>query len=212
MPTRLFIADPHPLVRMGLERLLENDGRFEVAGLQSTALGTVEAVMASRPDVLVLDFLQPAKEGLAILKQLRRERSSTRTVVLTAAANEPLILEAIRLGAQGVVLKEMAPRLLLDAILKVHAGGRWVETDLAARTMEEMLKRDAAIDQLTYILTGREIEVARKAATGLSNAEIAERLYISEGTVKLHLHHIYAKLHVGSRGDLAAYAREIGLV
>jgi DNA-binding NarL/FixJ family response regulator len=181
---------------MGLERLLENDGRFEVAGLQSTALGTVEAVMASRPDVLVLDFLQPAKEGLAILKQLRRERSSTRTVVLTAAANEPLILEAIRLGA----------------ILKVHAGGRWVETDLAARTMEEMLKRDAAIDQLTYILTGREIEVARKAATGLSNAEIAERLYISEGTVKLHLHHIYAKLHVGSRGDLAAYAREIGLV
>jgi two-component system nitrate/nitrite response regulator NarP len=87
-----------------------------------------------------------------------------------------------------------------------------VETDLAARTMQEMLKRDAAIDQLASVLTGREIEVARQASVGLRNAEIAERLHISEGTVKLHLHHIYAKLQLAGRVDLTAYAREIGLV
>ena len=212
MPTRVFLADAHPIVLSGLDRLLEKDRRFEIVGRLSTALGTFEAVQALRPDVLVLDFLQPLGEGLAILKRMKQERLSTRVVLLTAAANETSILEALRLGAEGVVLKEMPPGLLLEAIQKVHAGRRWVETGLAAKTMEEMLRRDAAIDQLTYVLTSREIEVARKAAVGLSNAEIAERLYISKGTVKLHLHHIYAKLQVGSRRGLSAYAREIGLV
>jgi two-component system nitrate/nitrite response regulator NarL len=109
-------------------------------------------------------------------------------------------------------LKEMAPRLLLDAVRKVHGGGRWVETQLAGRAMEEMLKREAAVEQLSSVLTAREIEVARLAASGLRNAEIAERLYISEGTVKIHLHHIYAKLNVAKRSELARYARDIGLV
>lgn len=212
MPIRVFLADGHPLTLLGLARLFESEPRFQVVGQLSTAPGLIEVIRELRPDVLVLDFLSAERAGLAILKRLKKDRLPTRVVVLTAAVNEPEILEAVRLGAEGVVLKEMAPRLLLDAIQKVHSGGRWVETELAARTMQEMLQRDAAIDQLTCILTGREIEVARQASVGLSNAAIAERLYISEGTVKLHLHHIYAKLHVGNRGDLTAYAREIGLV
>ena len=133
-------------------------------------------------------------------------------MILTAAVDEREVLEAMRLGVQGVVLKEMAPRLLLDAVRKVHGGGRWVETQLAGRAMEEMLNRQAAIEQLSSVLTAREIEVARLAATGLSNAEIGERLFITEGTVKLHLHHVYDKLNVSRRPELTRYAREIGLV
>lgn len=197
---------------MGLDRLFENEPRFQVVARVSTPLGAIDRVREQRPDVLVMDFLADGREGLGILQQLRKERTLTRVIILTAGANEPEILEAIRLGADGVVLKEMAPRLLLDAVQKVSKGGRWVETDLAARTMQEMLKRDAAIDQLASVLTGREIEVARQASVGLRNAEIAERLHISEGTVKLHLHHIYAKLQLAGRVDLTAYAREIGLV
>jgi len=197
---------------MGLDRLFENEPKFQVVGRVSTPLAALDSVREQGPDVLVMDFLADGREGLGILQQLPKERTFTRVIILTAGANEPEILEAIRLGADGVVLKEMAPRLLLDAIQKVYKGGRWVETDLAARTMQEMLKRDAAIEQLACVLTGREIEVARQASVGLRNAEIAERLHISEGTVKLHLHHIYAKLHVAGRVDLTTYAREIGLL
>jgi DNA-binding NarL/FixJ family response regulator len=212
MPIRIVLADTHALVLMGLDRLFENEPRFQVVGRVSTPLAALDRVREQGPDVLVMDFLDDGREGLGILQQLQKERTFTRVIILTAGANEREILEAIRLGADGVVLKEMAPRLLLDAVQKVHKGGRWVETDLAARTMQEMLKRDAAIDRLACVLTGREIEVARQASVGLSNAKIAERLHISEGTVKLHLHHIYAKLHVAGRVDLTAYAREIGLV
>lgn len=212
MSIRVVLADDHPLILTALEQLFRSQGGFEVLGCHRDGDSALEAVRELKPDVLVLDLRMPRLDGLAVLRELRKERSPTRVVVLTAAVDERELLDAIQLGARGVVLKEMAPRLLLDAVRKVYAGGRWVETQLAARAMEEILDREAAVQHLSSILTAREIEVARLAAGGLSNAQIAERLYISEGTVKLHLHHVYGKLNVARRPDLTRYAREIGLV
>lgn len=212
MPIRVVLADDHPLFLTALQQLFESEPDFQVVACERDGSGAVAAVREHHPDVLVLDLRMPQTNGLAVIRALKKEASGTRIVVLTAAVDEREVLDAIRLGVNGVVLKEMAPRLLLDAVRKVHAGGRWVETQLAGRAMEEMLKREAAVEQLSSVLTAREIEVARLAASGLRNAEIAQRLYISEGTVKIHLHHIYAKLNVAKRSELARYARDIGLV
>jgi DNA-binding NarL/FixJ family response regulator len=212
MPIRVVLADDHPLVLTALEQLFQSEPDFEVVSRHRDGAGALDAVRRERPDVLILDLRMPGVDGLAVLRELKKDRVATRVVLLTAAVDQREVLDAIRLGVQGVVLKEMAPRLLLDAVRKVHAGGRWVETQLAGRAMEEMLNREAAIEQLSSILTAREIEVARLAAAGLSNLQIAERLFISEGTVKLHLHHVYSKLNVAKRPDLTRYAREIGLV
>src|SRR5688572_2502390 len=212
MPIRVVLADDHPLFLTALQQLFESEPDFQVVACERDGSGAVAAVREHHPDVLVLDLRMPETNGLAVIKALKKEGAGTRIVVLTAAVDEREVLDAIRLGVNGVVLKEMAPRLLLDAVREVHGGGRWVETQLAGRAMEEMLKREAAVEQLSSVLTAREIEVARLAASGLRNAEIAERLYISEGTVKIHLHHIYAKLNVAKRSELARYARDIGLV
>ncbi len=212
MSIRVVLADDHPLVLTALEQLFEAEPDLEVIGRHRDGAAALEDVRKQEPDVLVLDLRMPGMDGVSLLRELKGDSLRTRVVVLTAAVDEREVLEAIRLGVQGVVLKEMAPRLLVDAVRKVHAGGRWVETQLAGRAMEEMLRREAAIEKLSQMLTGREIEVARLAAAGLRNAQIAERLYISEGTVKIHLHHIYGKLNVARRPDLERYAKEIGLV
>ena len=212
MPIRVVLVDDHPLVLTALEQLFQAEPGFEVVSCHPDGASALAAVRAHQPDVMVLDLKMPGLDGLAVLRELKKDRWATRVVILTAAVDEREVLEAMRLGVQGVVLKEMAPRLLLDAVRKVHGGGRWVETQLAGRAMEEMLNRQAAIEQLSSVLTAREIEVARLAATGLSNAEIGERLFITEGTVKLHLHHVYDKLNVARRPELTRYAREIGLV
>jgi DNA-binding NarL/FixJ family response regulator len=208
----VVIADDHPLVLTALQQLFESVPGFEVVSCHPDGASTLRAVQEQQPDVVVLDLRMPVLDGIGVLRELKKNESAPRVVVLTAATDDHQMLEAIRLGAQGVVLKEMAPRLLLDAVRKVHAGGRWVETHLAGRALEELLRRDAALARLASTLTAREIEVARLAATGMRNIEIADRLFISEGTVKIHLHHIYSKLNVARRIDFERLAHDIGLL
>jgi len=136
----------------------------------------------------------------------------TRVVLLTAALEEHEVLEAIRLGAQGVVLKEMASHLLVQCVRKVHAGGQWVERHSVSRALETMLRHQDGLRDVTGLLTPRELEIVRLAAQGFRNKRIAETLSISLGTVKLHLHHIFKKLPIDSRLALTLYARDKGLV
>jgi DNA-binding NarL/FixJ family response regulator len=165
-----------------------------------------------KPDILILDLRMPKMDGLAVLREMQKERLSTRVVVLTAAPDEEELLEAIPLGVCGVVLKEMAPRLLVQCVRKVAAGEQWLEKRSVSLALERLLKRETATRQIARILTPREIEIVRMVADGLRNKVIAERLYLSEGTIKVHLHHIYEKLKVNSRLQLARYARDAGLV
>jgi len=212
MAISLVLADDHPIVLDGLENLFRQEADFTVVGRCVNGEEALRAVREYRPDVLILDIRMFRMDGLAVLREMKKEGLSTRVVLLTVALDEDQVVEAIRLGVSGVVLKDMAPRLLVQCVRKVHAGEQWLERQSFGRAMERMLRREAGAREIAGILTPREIEIVRMAATGLRNKQIAEKLFISEGTAKIHLHNIYEKLGLSDRLELARYARDKGLV
>ena len=212
MPISLVLADDHPIILDGLEMLFRAEQDFQVLARCVNGEETIQAVRQHRPDILILDIRMPGKDGLAVLREVKKDSLPTRAVLLTVGLDEDDLLEAIRLGVRGVVLKEMAPQMLVQCVRKVHAGEQWLEKRSVGRALEKMLLREAGERQVAGVLTPRELEIMRMVAAGLRNKEIAESLSISEGTVKIHLHHIYEKLHLGGRLELALYAQERGLV
>jgi DNA-binding NarL/FixJ family response regulator len=211
MPIRVVLSDDHPIVLGGLETLLRTEGDFEVVARCVNGREALEAVREHRPDLLVLDLRMPGMDGLEVLRRLREADPDSRVVILTGAVDEEEVLEAIRLGAKGVVLKEMAPSLLIQCLRKVHAGGRWLEDDTVGKALERLLRREAGARELSQALTVREADVVRMVVRGHRNKEIAERLFVSEGTVKVHLHHIYEKLGIDGRMPLLLWAKEKGI-
>ena len=211
MPITLVLADDHPIFLNGLEDVFRSEPDFQVLARCVEGQAALRAVRQLKPDILILDLRMPKMDGLGVLREMQKEKLSTRVVVLTAMPDEDELLEAIRLGVSGVVLKEMAPRLLIQCIRKVAAGEQWLEKRSVSLALERLLKREAGARQIAKILTPREIEIVRMVVEGLRNKVIAERLYLSEGTIKVHLHNIYEKLKVNSRLQLARYARDQGL-
>jgi len=211
MPIRLLLADDHPIVLDGLEQLFRLEEDFRVLGRCLRGEEVVTQVMKLRPDVLVLDMRMPGHDGLAVLRELKDRPHQTRVVILAATLTEEEMLEAMRLGVRGIVLKEMAPRLLVECIRKVHGGGQWLEKNIAGAALDRLARRESAERQLAGALTPREVEIARSIGAGRSNRETADALFISEGTVKTHLHRIYEKLHIHGRLELGLYARDKGL-
>lgn len=208
---RVILVDDHPLVLNGLYHLLLEYPEFEV--LERCASGQ-EALVAARlhkPDILVLDLLMPGMGGLDVARQLHQEGIAPRFVLLTAALHEDELIEALHLGVSGFVLKEMATKLLVECLRRVHAGGQWLEKDAAGRAMAKLVRREAKGREMATLLTPREIEVVRMVAKGRANKEIASELFIAEGTVKIHLHNIYEKLKINRRVDLVRIADEYGL-
>ena len=134
-----------------------------------------------------------------------------RVVLLVAEIDDDQTLEAVRLGAGGIILKEMAPQLLVECIRTVHAGERWVEPKSVGGALDTLLRREAGLPDLRQSLIQRELDIVRMIALGLRNSEIAQRLSVSVGTIKSHLHHIYEKLGVDGRTSLLLLAREKGL-
>jgi len=212
MPIRLVLADDHHFILDGLESLFRLEEDFQVLARCTNGEETLKAVRQHRPDILILDIRMPRKDGLAIAREIQSEGLPTRIVLLTAEIDEDQLLEAVRLGVQGIVLKEMAPQLLVQCIHKVHNGGQWLERNSTKLAMEKMLKRAAGAREMASLLTAREIDLVRMIAKGLRNKEIADKLFISEGTVKVHLHHIYEKLGIDGRFALLRFAQDKGLV
>jgi len=212
MPISVVLADDHPLVLEALENVFRLQEDIVVRARCGDGVEALRAVREHRPDVLVLDIRMPGMDGLALIRELKKEKLPTRVVLLTAALDEEEVLAAIRLGVKGVVLKEMAPRLLVQCVRTVHAGGDWLEKQSVRLALDKLLRREAGAREVARILTPREIEIVRMVAGGLRNKEIAAKLHVNEGTVKLHLHHIYTKLGVNSRVALTLYAQDRGLV
>jgi two-component system, NarL family, nitrate/nitrite response regulator NarL len=212
MPIRLVLADDHPLILHGLDLFLRREPDFEVLACCQEGNETLRVVHQLRPDILILDLVMPGQSGLAVLREIRAANLPTRVIVLTAAMDEDSLIEAMRLGVNGVVLKEMTVTLLIQCIRKVYAGDQWLERGLVGRAIEKMLRRETGAREVAKLLTPREVEIVRLAARGLRNKQIAESLAISEGTVKIHLHHSYEKLHVDNRMALLRYAQDKGLV
>jgi DNA-binding NarL/FixJ family response regulator len=202
---RILLVDDHPIVLDGLEQLFGCEADFELVGRATAADAAVALIADRRPDVIVLDLAMPDRDGLWLLKQLPAGEGLPRVVLLTAHLDEDRLAEAVRLGVSGVVLKEMAPRSLVDCVRKVHAGHEWLDPTVA-RARERMRQQTSERDRVFQVLTPRELELVRLAVSGLRNREIAQRLSISEGTVKIHLHNVYEKLGVTGRPQLIVFA------
>jgi DNA-binding NarL/FixJ family response regulator len=212
VPIRLILADDHPIVLDGLQRLFQSQKDFEVVRCCANGDAALDALRTDQADVFVLDMRMPGKSGIDVLRVIAAEAIRCRTVLLTAALRDDDIVEAVRLGASGVVLKESSPDDLLDCVRRVHLGEQWIDRETLARAFNRTLRREWDAQEVAKTLTPREIEIVRMVAEGLRNKVVAERLSISEGTVKIHLHNIYEKLGVDGRLELVLLAQSKGLV
>lgn len=217
MSISLVVTDDHPLVLEGIERRLEDESDLKVVARCQDGAQTLRAVRKHRPDILLLDLHLPDMDGFAVLEALSKDKSTskdkpaTRVIILTGHITDEEALQAWRLGVRGVMLKDMPIQMLVRCIRKVHQGGLWIEVHSAASTLEKVARRhESARQQTASGLTVREMEIVHVVASGLRNKEICEELHISEGTVKIHLHNIYKKLHVTGRAELTARARQEG--
>ncbi|HUK40570.1 MAG TPA: response regulator transcription factor [Candidatus Acidoferrales bacterium] len=212
MPITLVLADDHPILLDGLEAILEAEGDFKVLARCLDGDHTLKAIREHKPDILVLDIRMPGKDGLCVLREMRAAKLATVVVLLTAEVDEEGLTEAVRLGVRGLVLKELASKLIVQCLRRVYAGELWLEKQSVSHALEKLLQGEAGKIEAAQVLTPREIEVVKHVAIGLHNMEVAKRLFISEGTVKMHLHNIYEKLHVDSRIKLSRYAQQKNLI
>lgn len=213
-PVRIVIADDHPIFRDGLRRLLEAEPDLKVLGEASDGAEAVRLARQIKPDILLLDLAMPKHPGLEALRDLSTGANSgstpVRVILLTAAAEKSQIVEALQLGARGVVLKDSATQLLLKAIHTVMSGEYWVGRESVSnlvqylRTLVQSSSDEAR--QKKFGLTPRELEIVSAVVAGYSNKEIAEYFKISEDTVKHHLSNIFDKLGVSTRLELALFA------
>jgi two-component system, NarL family, nitrate/nitrite response regulator NarL len=217
-PIRIVIADDHPIFRDGLRRLLESEPDMKVIGEACDGLEAVKLATEIKPDILLLDLAMPHHTGLDALRDLSNRPGSSgavRIILLTAAAEKKQIVEALQLGARGVVLKDSATQLLLKSIHSVMSGEYWVGRESVSNLVQYlrnlMQTTSEETKQKRFGLTPRELEIVSAVVAGYANREIAEYFKISEDTVKHHLSNIFDKLGVSTRLELALFAVNQGL-
>ncbi|HKC00402.1 MAG TPA: response regulator transcription factor [Terriglobales bacterium] len=217
-PIRIVIADDHPIFRDGLRRLLESEGTMKVVGEACDGREAVKLATEIKPDILLLDLAMPRHTGLDALRDLSTSggaAGAVRIILLTAAAEKKQVVEALQLGARGVVLKDSATQLLLKSIHAVMAGEYWVGRDSVSNLVQYlrnlMQSTNEESKQKKFGLTPRELEIVSAVVAGYANREIAEYFKISEDTVKHHLSNIFDKLGVSTRLELALFAVNQGL-
>jgi len=213
---RIVIADDHPIFRDGLRRLLEAEPGLKVIGEASDGNDAVKLARQLKPDVMLLDLAMPRQPGLEALRDLSTGGANgVKVILLTAAAEKHQIVEALQLGARGVVLKDSATQLLLKSIHTVMAGEYWVGREAVSNLVQylrmQMQASNEESRQKKFGLTPRELEIVSAVVAGYSNKEIAEYFKISEDTVKHHLSNIFDKLGVSTRLELALFAVNQGL-
>ncbi len=217
---RLVIADDHPIVRDGLKKLLMLEDDLDVVGEAGDGREVLEKVRELDPDVLLLDLRMPNLDGLGALQALAQVNKRTRVIVLTASEDKNEFVQAMKLGCSGIVLKQTAPELIVKSIRKVHSGEIWLDSHTTAAVMRQFSTSlegsngtapGGGKGRERSPLSTREREIVALVAQGYKNKEMAEKMFISEQTVKNHLHNIFDKLGVSDRLELALYAIHKGL-
>lgn len=209
-PIRLLVADDHPVVRDGLIAILGTQPDFVVVGAAATGGEVVAQAAALAPDVVLLDLEMPEMDGVEAMRRLRATYPEVRVVVFTAFDTDERILDAVRAGAQGYLLKGAPREDIFNAVRVVHAGGSLLQPLVASRLLQQV--RQAPPAARPPLLTPREHDVLRLLAQGQQNKEIAATLAISERTVKFHVSTILEKLGAGNRTEAVARATQQGLV
>ena len=213
---RVALADDQPLVRSGLRMILEGEPDLEIVGESGDGAGAVDLVARLSPDVLLLDVQMPGVDGLAAMEQIASSGASTRVLMLTTFDLDEYVFEALRAGASGFLLKDTLPDDLLAAVRVVAAGDALLAPSITKRLIEEFAGRPIVAATRTEVpgldsLTERETEVLLAVARGLSNAEIAEALFMSHATAKTHVSRLLTKLYARDRAQLVMLAYEAGL-
>jgi len=213
---RIVVADDHPIFRDGLCKLLALEEDFEVVAQAQDGRQVLEVLQQQEPDILLLDLKMPGLDGLATLQRLQAARNKTRVIVLTASDDKNEFVQAMKLGTSGIVLKQTATELLIKSIRKVHAGEIWLDSHTTAAVIRTFVAAEeapapqampqASRERERSPLSQREREIVALVAQGFKNKEMAEKMFISEQTVKNHLHNIFDKLGVSDRLELALYA------
>jgi two-component system, NarL family, response regulator NreC len=209
----ILLVDDHHLVRQGFRSLLESEGDMHVVGDAGDGLQALELVERLHPNLVVADVMMPGMNGLELTRQLHQAAPQTRVILLSMHANEAYVMEALRNGASGYILKDGYAVDLIQAIRKVAAGGRYLSAPLSERAIEAyaQMAQDASFD--TYeTLTNRERLILQLAAEGYSGTEIAQKLTISARTVETHRGNLMHKLGLHSQTDLVRYAMKRGIV
>jgi len=208
MTVRILIADDHSVVRQGLRMFLGADPEFEVVGEARDGAEALNLTRQLRPAVVLMDLLMPVMDGIAATAAIRREMPDVEVIALTSVLEDRSVIEAVRAGAIGYLLKDTEAPELRRAIKAAAAG----QVQLSPKAAERLLHNVVTVPDPRPSLTQREVDVLRLLAQGLSNKEIAHRLHIGEQTVKTHVGRILSKLGVSSRTQAALYAVQIGLV
>lgn len=208
-PVRLILVDDHALCRRGLSDLLTQQGGMQVLATTGKSDEVADLVRQHQPDLLMLD-LRMSTPGLTLLKQLRAQGITTPAVILTMSDAREDLAEALRLGAQGYLLKDMEPSAIVDAVRRASQGELVMAPGVASK-LGDILRDDTPASEAEGALkqlTGRERQILAHVAAGMSNKAIARALGISHDTVKLHVRHVLAKLSLASRVEAAVYAVE----
>ncbi len=200
---RILIADDHLVYRIGIRSLIESEAGFEVVGEAANSNDTVELYRRLLPDVLLLDLRMPQRGGIEVVKAIRGDYPAARILVVTSYQTEEEVLQVLRAGALGYILKDLDRGTLMEAIRAVCAGKRWVSPGIEKQLAESVAHRP---------LTCRELEVIKLLARGLTNREIANVFQISESTVKNHVNHLLFKLEVADRTEAVTFCLSRGIV
>jgi len=213
---RILIADDHPVFRYGLRTLLESEPRLAVVGEAVDGSEVVKMIAAVKPNILLLDLAMPRLTGIEVLREMAYDRSAVRTIVLTAAIENRQIVEALQLGARGILLKDAATQLVTKCIEKVMGGEYWVGHEAVTNLVDYLRGlggiKDVQKSQKLMQFTPRERQIISAIIVGCANKEIASRLSLSEDTVKHHLSHIFAKAGVSNRLELAIWSMNQGFL
>lgn len=211
--TTIVLADDHQILRQGLRKLLEDEDELHVVGETGDGIEATELVEKLKPDILVVDMVMPGLNGLDVIRTVKQRSEKTRIIVLSMHANEAYVVEALRQGASGYLLKESSSTELIRAIQEVVAGHRYLTNSLTERALDAYVEKlgHAATDPYE-MLTERERQVLHLAAEGRSNTEIAERLSIGVRTVETHRSNLLHKLGLKNQNELMRYAIERGLL
>lgn len=209
-PIRILIVDDHAIVREGLRAMLEAKLGFEVVGEAAAGEEAVELNKTLSPDVILMDLVMPGMGGIAAIREIKRQTPAARILVLSSFSDDMQIVESLRAGAQGYMLKASMPADLIDAIRAVYTGQAAINPSVASKLIRSLSQVNAEPEPQD-LLTEREIEILKLVAEGLSNQDIGERGQISERTVGTHISNMLTKLNLENRTQLALFALRHGL-